>query len=154
MYKIKKSRIIVLSLLILLIAICGYACGFSAGQAAQAVEVEVEPEEAIVELSSDYVYTDYKSLGEFVITYYCDCEKCTIDGDGITATGTVATEGRTVAVDPSVIPYGTTVIIDGHCYTAEDCGGAINGKRIDIYMNSHQEALKAGVRTVEVFEEI
>ena len=152
MYKIKKTRIIVFSLFILSIAICGYACGFSAGQAAQAVEVE--PEKAIVEISSDYVYTDYKSLGEFVITYYCDCEKCTIDGDGITATGTVATEGRTVAVDPSVIPYGMTVIIDGHAYVAEDCGGAIKGRRIDIFMESLQKALEAGVKVAEVYEEV
>ena len=42
--------------------------------------------------------------------------------NGYTATGTKATEGRTIAVDPDIIPYGTTVIIDDHEYIAEDCG--------------------------------
>ena len=113
----------------------------------------VQPVQEVIELSHDYAYTDYRSLGEFVITHYCACEKCT-DGDGITATGTKATEGRTIAVDPEVIPYGTIVIIDGHTYVAEDCGGAIKGNKIDIYMDSHRAALEAGVKVVEVFEEV
>ena len=42
-------------------------------------------------------------------------------------------EGQTIAVDPRVIPCGTKVIIGGHIFTAEDCGGAIQGNHIDIY---------------------
>ena len=64
------------------------------------------------------------SLGEYDITYYCACETCCDVETGITATGTQVAEGRTIAVDPSVIPYGTQVIIGGHVFTAEDCGGA------------------------------
>ena len=45
-------------------------------------------------------------------------------------------EGQTIAVDPRVIPYGTKVIIGGHIFTAEDCGGAIQGNHIDIYVNN------------------
>ena len=68
-------------------------------------------------------------LGEFKLTAYCPCAKCCGKTDGITATGTLAAEGRTIAVDPRVIPYGSSVTIyfaDGtvHTYTAEDCGGA------------------------------
>lgn len=97
------------------------------------------------------------SLGEYTITHYCACEKCCGKwADGITATGTVATEGRTIAVDPDVIPYGSKVLVryeDGTeaVYVAEDKGGAIKGNRIDVFMGIHQAALEAGVQTAEVY---
>lgn len=67
----------------------------------------------------------WTSAGEFRIYHYCPCELCTGKkpgdrGYGITATGTVATEGRTVAVDPDVIPIGSEVFINGVIYIAED----------------------------------
>ena len=92
------------------------------------------------------------SLGEYTITHYCACPECCGKwADGITATGTEATEGRTIAVDPDVIPYGTQIIIDGHIYIAEDCGGAIKGQKIDIYVEDHDEALSRGRITREVY---
>lgn len=91
-------------------------------------------------------------LGEFKITAYCPCSYCCGKwADGITATGTKATAGRTIAVDPSVIPYGTKVIINGHEYIAEDCGGAIKENRIDVFFNTHEEALEFGVMQAEVY---
>jgi 3D (Asp-Asp-Asp) domain-containing protein len=93
------------------------------------------------------------SLGEFTITHYCACSRCCGKSDGVTATGTQATEGRTIAVDPEVIPYGTKVLIDGHEYIAEDCGSAIKGQRIDIYVADHDEALSRGRITREVWAE-
>ena len=90
-------------------------------------------------------------LGNFKITYYCACEKCCNKADGITATGSRVAEGRTIAVDPSVIPYGTKVIIGGHVFTAEDCGGAIKQNHIDIYVNSHEEAEALGVANASVY---
>ena len=86
----------------------------------------------------------------YTITAYCPCVKCCGKTDGITATGTKATEGRTIAVDPDKIPYGTEVIIDGQIYIAEDCGGAIKGNKIDIYFESHEEALEWGRQEKEV----
>ena len=71
--------------------------------------------------------------------------------DGITATGTPVVEGQTIAVDPRVIPYGTKVIIGGHIFTAEDCGGAIQGNHIDIYVNNRAEATALGVTNADVF---
>lgn len=92
------------------------------------------------------------SMGEFKITHYCPCSKCCGEwADGITYTGTQATAGRTIAVDPDVIPLGSTVVIDGQEYIAEDIGGAIHGSRLDIFMDSHQAALEAGVKYAEVF---
>ena len=50
-----------------------------------------------------------------------------------------------------MIPYGTQVIIGGHVFTAEDCGGAIKENRIDIYVNNHKKALELGRDKAEVF---
>lgn len=92
------------------------------------------------------------ALGEFKITAYCACTKCcSIYADGITYTGTIATEGRTIAVDPDVIPLGSIVEVNGHEYIAEDIGGAIKGNRLDIFFNSHQDALEWGVQYLDVF---
>ena len=68
-----------------------------------------------------------------------------------TATGTIPEEGRTVAVDPEVIPYGSELIINGKDgYIAEDCGDDIKGNRLDIYMTNQPEAVTWGRQTVEV----
>lgn len=91
-----------------------------------------------------------KKIGNFKITYYCVEPYSHICNDGSpdsTATGTKPTPGRTIAVDPTVIPLGSHVIIDGHEYIAEDTGGAIKGKRIDIVVKTHQEALNKGKRS-------
>lgn len=152
MFKVNKKRAALLGVIAIECGLIGGCLGYHVGQA-QATEIESEQE--VIELSSDYAYTDYKSLGEFVITYYCPESCCCGEyADGVTASGTKATAGRTIAADPDVLPIGSVVIIDGHTYTVEDVGGAIKGKRIDIFMDSHEEALQAGVRTAEVFEEV
>lgn len=91
------------------------------------------------------------SLGTFEITHYCTCSQCCgAYANGITATGTRATPGRTAAVDPTVIPYGTVIRIGGKEYIAEDCGAAIQGHRIDLLCESHEAALQAGRYETEV----
>ncbi|WGX77069.1 SH3 domain-containing protein [Paraclostridium bifermentans] len=72
-------------------------------------------------------------------------------GDTITSTGTTPKWG-TIAVDPTVIPYGTKVYIPKFdmVFTAEDCGSAIKGKRIDIFMNSEAECVKFGRQNMEI----
>ena len=99
--------------------------------------------------ATDDMYGDF--LGNYELTYYCSCEICCDVETGITATGTPVVEGQTIAVDPTVIPYGTQVIIGGHVFTAEDCGGAIKGNHIDIYVNDHQRALAMGLNAADVF---
>lgn len=101
---------------------------------------------------------DREALGEFRLTAYCPCVKCCGKDDGITATGTTAAEGRTISVDPAVIPYGSTVTLyyeDGtvHTYTAEDCGGAIKENRIDVFFDSHETARAFGVQRAMVYVE-
>ena len=96
--------------------------------------------------------SETNSLGQFKLTAYCPCSKCCGKwAGGITSTGAMAKANHTIAVDPSVIPYGTKVIINGQTYVAEDCGGAIKGHRIDIYFDTHSEALDFGVQYAEVY---
>lgn len=97
-----------------------------------------------------------------VATAYCPCVSCCgewssqhpsrvgTDYAQRTYSGTIPVEGRTIATDPTVIPTGSRVLIGDHEYIAEDVGGAIKGNHIDIYFDSHQEALEWGRQTVEV----
>ena len=73
-------------------------------------------------------------------------------GDGITATGTVPRWG-TIAVDPTIIPYGTKVYIPqfDKYFIAEDCGGGIRGNKIDIFMNSESQCNNWGKRTIDIY---
>ncbi|MGL5757045.1 MAG: SH3 domain-containing protein [Paraclostridium sp.] len=72
-------------------------------------------------------------------------------GHTITATGTTPKWG-TIAVDPTVIPYGTKVYIPKFdmVFTAEDCGSAIKGNKIDIFMNSESECNTFGRQNIEI----
>jgi 3D (Asp-Asp-Asp) domain-containing protein len=72
---------------------------------------------------------------------------------GITFSGVKAEEGRTVAVDPSVIPLGSTVYIEGiGLRRAEDTGSAIKGAKIDVFMDDLNQAQVFGVKkNVKVF---
>lgn len=85
----------------------------------------------------------------YKITAYCSCAKCCGKATGRTASGTMATAGRTVAAS-SKFAFGTKLNIGGHIYTVEDRGGAINGNKIDIYVNSHSAALQWGVKYLPV----
>lgn len=141
--------------LLVLAALLSLPVGGSEG-APTAPEVPEEYDPAWDVPATEYAYIDLgEALGEFTLTAYCPCRRCCGKEDGITATGTHATEGRTIAVDPRVIPYGSTVTIhfaDGtsHSYIAEDCGGGIKQKRIDVFFDSHQAALEFGVQRAYV----
>ena len=89
------------------------------------------------------------SSGRYKVTAYCSCAKCCGKTNGITASGVKATANHTIAA-PSTFAFGTQLLINGKTYTVEDRGGAIQGNRIDIYMNSHSEALAWGVRYLDV----
>lgn len=91
-------------------------------------------------------------LGNFRITHYCPCSICCGPwADGITSTGVTATTNHTIAVNPSQIPYGSKVVINGQVYVAEDCGGAIVDNCIDVYVASHQEGEDLGVYYTDVY---
>lgn len=94
----------------------------------------------------------YRYIGECRITHYC-CESkgnphiCGT-GTGLTATGVPVAPGM-VAVDPKVIPLGSTVIINGISYLATDTG--VSGKAIDIAVPTHDEAIDLGTYKADVW---
>lgn len=88
-------------------------------------------------------------LGDFTLTAYCNCSKCcgSWSGGG-TASGTVPTAGRTVAMGG--IPFGTKLLINGNVYTVEDRGTGYG--HVDIYMDSHSAALQFGSQKAAVYQ--
>lgn len=94
----------------------------------------------------------YSGWMDFQATFYTLAEG---SGTGLTKTGTVPTAGRTLAVDPNIIPLGCTVEIsypDGHVErrVAEDTGGAIHGRILDVYVVTVREALDRGRQNVKL----
>lgn len=91
-------------------------------------------------------------LGAWTCTAYCGCSACTGEySNGLTASETVATQGRTVACN--ILPFGTQVMIDGNTYVVEDTGWTPYGDEwIDIYFDSHEAALNFGVQTKDIYE--
>lgn len=110
-------------------------------EAAEKAEKEKEEKEKEEASKGEY-------LGRFKLTAYCPCSKCCGKSDGITASGTVATQGRTVAM--SGVPFGTKLSVNGKIYIVEDRGTAYG--HIDVFMNSHQEALNFGVQYADVYQ--
>ena len=123
-----------------------------AAYGALAAQVDAEAEARQAQAEAYEAIGAYQYIGECTVTYYC-CEAyehvCG-DGDGLTATGIPVTPG-VVAVDPEVIPLGSTVIIDGQAYLAADTGGAVRGSHVDIAVATHQEAEDLGTTTTKVW---
>lgn len=100
----------------------------------------------------EYTEPSLTYLGQFTATAYCACPICTGEySSGYTASGTLATEGRTVACN--VLPMGTQIYVDGHgYYTVEDTGWSPYGDAwLDFFFESHDSALAFGLRTVDVY---
>lgn len=118
------------------------------------VELDKRLEEAaMAQAMANYeALGQYRYIGECRITHYC-CESkgnphiCGT-GTGLTATGVPVAPGM-VAVDPKVIPLGSTVIINGIPYLAADTG--VSGYAIDIAVQTHDEATELGTFTSEVW---
>ena len=115
------------------------ASGTSSAQAAEAVQAD----------------SGWVSLGEFKVTAYCGGACCNGKWAGTTASGAVPSEGRTIAVAPWIIPYGTQVRIEGMdaVYVAEDTGGFANSNpyQIDLFVSDHGHATSWGVSYREIW---
>lgn len=149
-----------------LTAVCGMAIHLSAVKADDTPQetdtpavtammelMEIPNEDAMIETA---LFNRSVDMGTFTATAYCKCRKCCgkwADVPG-TYTGAEPTEGITIAVDPKVIPLDSQVFVlrngDWHCYTAQDTGGAIKGQKIDIYFETHEDALAFGRQEVRV----
>ena len=103
-------------------------------------------------LATDAIKNNATSLGNYKLTFYCPCAACNGVAGAKTASGTTPTEGRTIAVDSSVIPLGSRVYIEGYgVFIAEDTGGAIKNNKIDILVSSHDRAYDLGVQYANVY---
>lgn len=114
-------------------------------RAAKAAEVEEVPTEEKTAVNEP-VY-----LGVWTCTAYCPGACCCGEyASGYTASGTLATEGRTIACNS--LPMGSKVLIDGNTYIVEDTGWTPYGDEwIDIFFYSHDAALAFGVQEKEVY---
>lgn len=95
-------------------------------------------------MMNDSVGFDY--VGDYYLTAYC-CEAYPhiCGGNGVTASGTVPTPGRTIAADWSLHPAGTWLYIEGvGLRRVEDTGSAIKGQKIDVAIDTHANALRWG----------
>ena len=103
-------------------------------------------------LATDSIKNNSTALGNYKLTFYCPCEKCNGVAGAQTASGTTPTEGRTIAVDSSVIPLGSRVYIEGYgVFIAEDTGGAIKNNKIDVFVSSHDRAYELGVQYANIY---
>ena len=89
------------------------------------------------------------------VTAYCPCRKCCGRySDGVTACGHKIRPGEFFVAADKKYPFGTEMIIAGYKggepVKVLDRGGVIRGNRIDVFFNSHEEAVKWGVRNLDV----
>lgn len=91
----------------------------------------------------------WTSLGKFKITCYWHGEDQYGD---ITATGVKAKTNHTIAVDPKVIPLGSKILIDGEVYVAQDVGGAVKGKVIDVWVKHEKNSFGRKFTNVYIYK--
>ena len=103
-------------------------------------------EDDYYEESSDSGYGTY--LGNFKLTAYCNCATCCGTAGNATASGVMPVSGHTVAM--AGVPFGTELLINGNVYTVEDLGTPYG--HVDIYCDSHDEALSFGMQYADVYQ--
>lgn len=109
-------------------------------------------------------YTVIQKVVRMKVTAYCPCSKCCGRyADGITASGYKIRKGDKFVAADKRYPFGTQMYVPGYhrikgypdnCYPQTmkvlDRGGAIKGNHIDVYFDTHQEALEWGVQYLDV----
>ena len=143
--KVKSKKV----LAIILVAITVFCSGFKptntyAQESNSNTRIEVSNKDnKVINIKRGFDKMNGKEM-KVRATAYCN--------DPITSTGKKPRPYHTLAVDPKVIPYGTRVYIPefNKVFIAEDCGGAIKGNRIDIYMNNEYECRQWGVRNITI----
>ena len=109
--------------------------------------------ELMIEQQPDIQDFPNRKLGRFTLSWYSPKELGKTSPSQLrTSTGTTPKEGRTIAVDPKVIPYGSIVYIQDYgYYITEDCGGDIKSNRIDVFTTSHEYAIQQGRKVANVW---
>ena len=126
-------------------------------------DLEIELQQLLIEMQDEIIQehinqmNEPEYIGEFEITYYTAGPESTGKSPGhpeygITRSGTIVEEGRTIAADWSVLPAGTKVFIEGVGERiVEDTGGDIMDKCIDIYVEDVDVALRGGRHMADVW---
>lgn len=129
----------------------------------QEKDLEIEFQRLLIKLQDEIIQKhinqpdELEYIGEFEITYYTAGPESTgmYPGHpeyGITRSGTVVQEGRTIAADWSVLEPGTKVFIEGIGERiVEDTGGLIVGKCIDVYMERLEDIPVVGRHKADVW---
>lgn len=121
----------------------------------QVIEVGTKPRPNMV--STPLGYKKFTKSYVSNISAYCPCEICCGKTNGITASGKKATQYYTIAA-PRSIPFGTKVYIpyfkdaeNKGIFVVQDRGGAIAENRLDIFFNTHKQALNFGRKYLEIY---
>lgn len=113
-------------------------------------EKNITPDKDIVKVSSDIAYEATFNVSFYTSEYASTGKNKGHSAYGITASGTKATVGRTVAC-PKNIEFGTKIYIEGFGERiCEDRGGAIKTGHIDLYVATEKEAYKLGRQYLKV----
>ncbi|WP_430790015.1 LysM peptidoglycan-binding domain-containing protein [Virgibacillus flavescens] len=119
----------------------------AAPKAAEKAEEKTESVEVTKEEDNS---PEGKTISVSATAYTADCTGCS----GVTSTGidlNANPNAKVIAVDPNVIPLGSEVYVEGYGYAvAGDIGSAINGKEIDIHVQTKNEAYAWGRKAVNV----
>lgn len=147
--------ICIVSVLVLIIANCIGLCCLQHSIQDSYSKLSNDLDDYMIATEPDVLESDFphKKLGKFALSWYSPKELGKTKPEELrTSTGKVPVSGRTIAVDPKVIPYGSIIYIQNYGYfIADDCGGAIKGNRIDIFTASHKEAIQNGKRIANVY---
>lgn len=120
------------------------------GESIEEPEPESQPEEYVESEPEPEPELNLEYLGEWTITAYCGCAACCGSWGNATASERMPVAGHTVACNS--LPFFTKVMIDGVIYEVEDTGSTIYGDEwIDIYFDTHDEALAYGLHTTSVY---
>ncbi|MBQ8304774.1 MAG: SH3 domain-containing protein [Blautia sp.] len=137
---------------------CYYVCSSYVGDGSGSSESYDDYDESYDDYDDDLYEEDYDDysdstsggtyLGNFTLTAYCNCAQCCGTAGNPTASGTMPAAGRTVAMGG--VPFGTQLLINGNVYTVEDRGTPYG--HVDIFFNSHSEALAFGMQSADVYQ--
>lgn len=114
------------------------------------------PEAVSTSVAPQIVAGKHQHIVWMEVTAYCSCPKCCgPNAHGVTASGKDITynNGKFVAADTSVLPFGTRLLINGYDtkpVEVIDRGGAIKGNKLDVYFSTHEEALRWGRQHIPV----
>lgn len=136
-----------------------YKDGVETSRKVKNTKTIVEPQNKVIVEGTSTVYASRGGISKYSSSKSSQksfmCWATAYSGSGSTASGRKlhrAVDGiSTIAVDPSVIPLGSKVYIDGYGYAvASDTGASIKGNKIDLYFNSYNEACNWGLKKVNL----